>query len=148
MSGFGEGMAMLAAAGGPDAHPHEASPAAERRVWDDAVARVPGDMKRLEAFFLDLAAERLTEDEARERGFRFIVDEGVPQGAFYTVGWHMATLVERELGRDSVVSAVCDPARLIRLYDRAARAVADRTGRAIPTWSPALDGLLRATAGG
>ena len=145
MGGFGEGLAMLAAAGGAGVHPHLTSDAEERAVWDAAVARVPEDMVRLEAFFLDLAAGRMTEEEATTRGFRFISDEGVPQGPFYTVGWHMAALVERELGRERVVTTVCDPAALLVEYERAAVAAEARTGRPVPRWSPAL---LEAVSGG
>ncbi|HUG41393.1 MAG TPA: DUF5700 domain-containing putative Zn-dependent protease [Longimicrobiales bacterium] len=138
MGGFGEGLAMLAAAGGADTHPHATSPSEARAVWDSAVARVPADLARLERFFLDLVDGRMTEEEAATRGFRFLVDDGVPQGAFYTVGWHMAALVERELGRERVVAGVCDPAVLLADYDRAAAAVGARTGRRLPRWSGTL----------
>lgn len=145
MGGFGEGLAMLAAAGGADVHPHATSDPAARAVWNAAVERVPTDMARLEAFFHDLLAERLTEDEATTRGFTFIVEEGVPQGPFYTVGWFMAALIERELGRDRVVAGVCDPAVLLHDYDRAARALEARTGERVPRWSaPLLEAIAPA----
>ena len=102
-------------------------------------------MERLERFFLDLVAGEMTEAQATERGFLFIVDEGVPQGAFYTVGWHMAALVERELGRERVVAGVCDAASLLADYNRAASAVEARTGRPVPRWS---EGLLEAIRDG
>src|SRR5690606_20869332 len=54
MSAFGEGRAVLAAAGGPDVHPHAASSATERAVWERDFALVETDMRRLEAFFLDI----------------------------------------------------------------------------------------------
>jgi hypothetical protein len=140
MSGFGEGIAMLAAAGASDVHPHATSPAAERGVWDRDVARVGDDLARMEAFFLDIVNERI-EAEAEEtvrRGVVFLATEDVPQGVFYTVGWHMAALIEQELGRERLVASLCDPAQLLRDYDRAAAAVEERTGRPQPRWSAAL----------
>lgn len=76
--------------GGPDVHPHATSGPAERATWDRDVAHVVRDMDRLERYFLDLVAESMTEEEARARGFAFVVSDDVPQGAFYTVGWHMS----------------------------------------------------------
>jgi hypothetical protein len=72
LSAFGEGFAMLAAAGGPDVHPHAASPAADRERWDRDVARFDQDRARVERFLLDVAEGRLA-DEARirEAGFEF-----------------------------------------------------------------------------
>jgi len=40
---FGEGIAMLAAAGGPDVHPHATSSEADRARWDRDMARVRED---------------------------------------------------------------------------------------------------------
>jgi hypothetical protein len=36
---FGEGLAMLAAAGGPNVHPHQVSDSADRQCWDRGGAR-------------------------------------------------------------------------------------------------------------
>ena len=58
MGAFGEGIAMLAAAGGPDVHPHAVSKAADRERWDRDAARFPEDLRKLEAFFRDLLAGR------------------------------------------------------------------------------------------
>lgn len=142
-SAFGEGMAMLAAAGGPGIHPHAASEPEERAVWERDVANIDRDMRRIEAFLLDLAEERLTdEEETRARGFELIVSDGVPQGPFYTVGWHVATTVERESGRDRLLAALCDPAALLAEYNRVAHA-ANQRGRNLPLWSERLVEALR-----
>ncbi len=122
MSAFGEGRAVLAAAGGPDVHPHAASSATERAVWERDFALVETDMRRLEAFFLDIAAGRLAdEEEQRRSGMRFFATDDVPQGAFYTVGYLMARTVEAELGRDRLVGSLCDAPGFLADYQRAAR---------------------------
>lgn len=142
-SAFGEGMAMLAAAGGPGIHPHAASEPEERAVWERDVANVDRDMRRIEAFLLDLAEERLTnEEEIRTRGFELIVSDGVPQGPFYTVGWHVAAIVERASSRDRLLAALCDPAALLAEYNRVASA-ANRRGRDLPLWTERLVEALR-----
>lgn len=146
-SGFGEGVAMLAAAGSPDVHPHAASMPEERAVWDRDAALFERDMKRIQAFLLDLAQARLTDEaEIRRRGFELIVAEDVPQGPFYTVGWTVAATIEAGLGRDSLLAALCDPAAFLSAYNRAATgANRDREGP-LALWS---DSLIRAlTIGG
>ena len=146
MGGFGEGIAMLAAADGPDIDPHATSGAEERAVWQRDLANAPEDMRRMEAFFTDLMNGRLDEEEAYRRGFEFVVSEGVPQGAFYTVGWLMASTVERELGRARLVVGLCDGRRLLMDYDEAARRAAERGAAPLPLWSSAF--LQRIAAGG
>ena len=122
MSGFGEGVAMLAAAGSPAAHPHATSNAEERAVWERDVARVPADMEQITSFFTDILEGRLYDpDERRRRGFELINSEGVPQGPFYTVGWHVASTIERVLGREVLVGTLCEPAVVLAAYNRAAR---------------------------
>jgi hypothetical protein len=133
LGAFGEGIAMLAAAGGPDAHPHAASGAAERDRWDRDVARADGDLRRVERFVLDVLDGRLTDpDSIRGAAMSFF---GV-QGPWYTVGWVMASTIERAAGRAALVGALCDPAALLHRYNEAARRSADRT---LPLWS---DGLV------
>ena len=140
---FGEGLAVLAAAGGPDVHPHATSPAAERAVWDRDVANWKRDFADLDRFFVDVARERAgTEAQIRERWFRFVATDSIPQGAFYTVGWTMASTIERELGREALVSSICSPPQLLAAYNRAARRINQRGGESLPLWSAELFAAL------
>jgi hypothetical protein len=127
MGAFGEGIAMLAAAGGPDVHPHTVSPAADRERWDRDVARFPEDLSKLEAFFRDVLAGKLSEEEAQKAAMSFYGE----QGPWYTVGWKMAASIEKALGRERLVAAVCDPRRLLPAYNEAAR----KLGGEMPVWS-------------
>ncbi|HEU4535236.1 MAG TPA: DUF5700 domain-containing putative Zn-dependent protease, partial [Polyangiaceae bacterium] len=126
-SAFGEGLAMLAAAGGPDRHPHAVSKPEDRSRWDADVARYPEDFARLERFFTDLVEGRMREDEATKKAASFF---GV-QGPWYTVGWTMAVAVERSQGRKALVDTVCDPPAFLAAYNRAASPGA-------PRWPAAL----------
>ncbi|HEX6864415.1 MAG TPA: DUF5700 domain-containing putative Zn-dependent protease [Thermoanaerobaculia bacterium] len=127
MGGFGEGLAMLAAAGGPDVHPHAVSPAADRERWDRDVARFPEDLRKVEAFFRDVLAGKLSGEEAQKAASAFYGE----QGPWYTVGWKMAATIEKALGRDRLVAAACDPRRLLPAYEEAAR----KLGGGMPSWS-------------
>jgi len=117
-----------AAAGGPDVHPHatDDDPAAWL-VWERDVASFNTDLRRLEAFFRDLLAGRLTGEEANKRLFAFIDAEGAPQGAFYTV---------RARGRDALVKLLCDPRQLLAAYNELAAAHPRSDGEGLATWSP------------
>jgi hypothetical protein len=107
MGAFGEGMAMLAAAGGPDVHPHAHSSPEDRARWNRDVANFAHDLKVVERFFLDVIDGRLRGEEAiREKGFTFF---GV-QGPWYTVGWKMAALVEQTTAAPPSSSACSTPA--------------------------------------
>jgi hypothetical protein len=130
LGGFGEGLAVLAAAGDARTHPHAVSPAAERAVWDRDVAKVAEDIPRLEKFFTDILDGRLANDSAISSAFMsFISTDDIPQGAFYTVGWMMASAIERARGRAALVAMICDPVRMMRTYN-------EIVGRA--AWSEAL----------
>jgi Putative zinc dependent peptidase (DUF5700) len=136
LGAFGEGLAVLAAAGGPDVHPHATDDSSAWLVWERDVASFNTDLRRLEAFFRDLLAGRLTEDEANRKLFSFIDAEGVPQGPFYTVGWKMAAMVERARGRDALVKLLCDPRALLAAYNELAAAHPRNDGEGLATWSP------------
>lgn len=148
---FGEGFAMLAAAAGPDLHPHASSDPADRARWDRDVARVAEDARLVETFLQDVLAGRLDEKAKRERAMSFY---GV-QGPWYTVGWTMAVAIERARGRAALLEAFCDPRRLLATYAAVATAgagaglagasAADIEAAApAVTWSPEL---VRALAG-
>jgi hypothetical protein len=135
--GFGEGLAMLAAAGGPAVHPHAASDSADRNRWDRDIADISTAFRTLEGFFLDVLDGRVTRsDSVVSRAVTFY---GV-QGPWYTVGWTMASVVERAFGRDRLRAVMCDPAALMATYDDAARELAERGRGTYPRWS---DDVLR-----
>ncbi|HEU4525868.1 MAG TPA: DUF5700 domain-containing putative Zn-dependent protease, partial [Gemmatimonadales bacterium] len=131
LGAFGEGVAMLAAAGGPEVHPHATSPAEDRARWDRDVANASGDLQKVEAFLRDVLDRRVTDPDSIARaGMSFF---GV-QGPWYTLGWVMASTVERSGGRAALVNVLCDPAELLAAYNAAARGPGD----ALPLWSDTL----------
>jgi len=136
ISAFGEGYAMLAAAGGPEVHPHAVSPAADRARWDHDLAQFDPDLRRVEAFLLAVAEGRLRGEAARVQGMAFF---GI-QGPWYTVGWRMAVTIERAFGRPVLLDCMRDPRLLLPTFNRAAAARQE----ACATWSPEL---LRALSG-
>jgi hypothetical protein len=138
LSAFGEGVAMLAAAGGPDVHPHATSPSADRMRWDRDIARVNEDFARLVSFFDDVSSGRLPEAEANERGMAFF---GV-QGPWYTVGYTLTVTVERAFGRQYLVERLCDRVALLEAYNRAAAEHNRARGTQLPLWpAPLLERL-------
>lgn len=134
LSAFGEGLAMLAAAGGPDRHPHRDSPAAVRLRWDREMGEAETQMKAVEAFLLDLLEGRLTDPAKQtEKGMEFF---GV-QGPWYTLGYRMWSTVERKYGRARVINDACRPAQLLLDYNRALAGDSKA-----PLWSTRLSGKL------
>ncbi|HEX9009486.1 MAG TPA: DUF5700 domain-containing putative Zn-dependent protease [Holophagaceae bacterium] len=136
ISAFGEGFAMLAAAGGPDVHPHAVSPVADRARWDHDLAQFDRDLRKVEAFLVAVAEGRLKGEAAQARGMAFF---GI-QGPWYTVGWRMAVTIERAFGRPALLACMQDPRRLLPAFNRAVAARKETCA----TWSP---GLLQALSG-
>jgi hypothetical protein len=116
MTAFGEGLAMLAAAGGPDVHPHAVSAAPDRARWDRDLSRFDDDLAALQRFFFDVLDARADRDSLQRAGMSFFGT----QGPWYTVGWRMWATVERTFGRARLLAIVCDPARLLTTYNAAA----------------------------
>jgi hypothetical protein len=132
---FGEGFAMLAAAGGPDVHPHADSKREDRERWDRDVARFDADLAKVERFFLDLLDRKFkTQDAASKAGMEFF---GI-QGPWYTVGWKMAVTVERRFGRPLLIRAMREPERLLATFNEAADELEDDEGIRLARWSPEL----------
>lgn len=135
MGAFGEGFAMLAAAGSPDVHPHAVSPKEERARWDRDMKNVDKVLKSLETFFLDVIDGRLkTEDQINERGFSFFGT----QGPWYTVGYTMAVLVEKREGRAKLIACMSDPRRLLATYNRVAAELNQKGNPTLALWSNEL----------
>ena len=131
---FGEGFAMLAAAGGPNTHPHAVSTQEERARWDKDMANFNNDLKKVEEFFLDILANRLTAEEIQEKGFSFF---GV-QGPWYTVGWKMSVTIEKTYGRQALIECICDQQKLLQTYNKAAARNNRRGSKSLALWSESL----------
>lgn len=139
---FGEGFAMLAAAGGVDVHPHSVSPAADRARWDRDMANFNADLKSVEAFLLEVVHQkRKTKEEISEKAFTFF---GI-QGPWYTVGYQMAVCIERQFGRAVLVECMGDPRKLLPTYNRAALEQNKKGDKPLALWSQEL---VDALAGG
>jgi len=131
---FGEGFAMLAAAGGPDVHPHAVSKADERARWDKDMANFDDDLKKVEQFLLDVLGGKLTEDQIQKTAFSFF---GI-QGPWYTVGWKMSVVIEKTFGRARLIECFCDQRKLLATYNEAAAEYNRRAPKAVALWSKSL----------
>lgn len=131
---FGEGEAMLAASGSPYVHPHAEDDAAARARWDADMARFNEDLAAVERFLLDILDGSVKDpSEIARRAQPFYGG----QGAWYTVGYRMASLVEIRFGRRALTDSMLDPRNLLLLYNRAA-SERNRHGGNLALWSPEL----------
>ena len=133
-SAFGEGFAMLAAAGGPDVHPHAVSPPEDRTRWDKDVANFNDDLKKVEKFLTDVVEGKLTDEQIQQTGFSFFGT----QGPWYTVGWKMSVLIEKTYGRAKLIECFCDQRKLLSTYNQAAEKHNRSSREQLALWSDAL----------
>jgi hypothetical protein len=132
MGSFGEGFAMLAAAGGPDVDPHAASSPTEHARWEHDMGQFNDDLRAVNQFFLDiLNAKFASSDAIGEKAGSFF---GV-QGPWYTVGYKMSVMVEKRFGRPALIGTMLDPRCLLVLYNRAAAEQNAADKPPLPLWS-------------
>lgn len=131
---FSEGFAMLAAAGGPEIHPHAVSSAEERARWDKDAANFNEDLKKVEKFFLDILENRLAKEDVQKTAASFY---GI-QGPWYTVGWKIAVLIEKTYGRAKLIECFCDQRKLLSTYNKAAVRHNRRSREPLALWSAAV----------
>jgi hypothetical protein len=135
MGAFGEGFAMLAAAGGPDKDPHAASSPEEHARWEHDLANFNQDLSTLQEFFLDVIDQRLVgKDKIDEKAYSFF---GV-QGPWYTVGYKMSVVIEKRYGRKRLIDCMLDPRELLASYNRAATEMNASAKEKLALWSPEL----------
>ena len=134
MGAFGEGFAMLAAAGSPETHPHSVSPPEERARWDHDMANFNQDVLVLQQFFMDVVNQKLKTDEVNEKAASFFGT----QGPWYTVGYQMAVIVERRYGRAVLIDCMLDPRELLVRYNAAAAELNRERKVPLQLWSPEL----------
>lgn len=141
MGAFGEGFAMLAAAGGPDVDPQATRSAKDQERWKHDMANFSQDVASLQDFFLDIISGNLaTKDKIDERGFTFFGT----QGPWYTVGYRMSVIVEKRYGRKVLIDCMLDPRELLARYNVAADEINHRDPKEkLPLWSSDLMQRLR-----
>jgi hypothetical protein len=136
MGGFGEGEAVLAAAGSSDLRAHWEDDALARARWDSDMMHFNQDLATVAQFFNDILDGKLKGDAVREKGSTFY---GY-QGPWYTVGYEMASLVEKRFERKVFTDCLLDPRLLLVRYNDVA-AEANKNGANLALWPENL--LLR-----
>ena len=136
MGAFGEGFAMLAAAGGPDVDPQATSSAKDQARWNHDMANFGQDLESLQDFFLDVINGQLaTKEKIDGKAFTFFGT----QGPWYTVGYTMAVIVEKRYGRKVLIDCMLDPRELLARYNLAADAINRHDPKEhLTLWSPKL----------
>jgi Putative zinc dependent peptidase (DUF5700) len=136
MGAFGEGYAVLAAAGDLDVDPHAASSPEERARWEHDLANFNQDVGELQQFFLDVIDHKLVgQNKINEKAQTFFGDA---QGAWYTVGYKMSVIVEKRFGRKVLIDCMLDPRELLKRYNRAAQELNQSGRENLALWSPVL----------
>ncbi len=97
------------------------------------------DLKKVEAFFLDVLNNKLNEEERTQAARSFY---GV-QGAWYTVGWKMAVMIEKTYGRAKLIECMCDQRELLATYKEAAAKYNRKTREPLVLWSSSLIESIR-----
>jgi hypothetical protein len=140
LGAFGEGEAMLAAAGSPDLHPHWEDDGVKRARWDSDMTHFNTDLAAVQQMEMDILDGKLKTDEE----IRKVADPfwGY-QGAWYTVGYEMAALVEKQYGRKVFDECLMDPRKLLVKYNEIAKK-ANADGAQMAVWSDELLKRLQA----
>jgi hypothetical protein len=135
MGAFGEGLAVLAAAGSPDVHPLRDFPADDAARWDQDAKYLEQQVAQLDQFFRDVASGGFARPEVADHvAFTFF---GY-RGPWYTVGYAMGAAVEKRRGRAALVACMADPRTLLAEYNRVAEELNAAGGRKLPLWSADL----------
>jgi len=141
MGAFGEGEAMLAAAGGPDVDPVASSREELKQNWARGKREFNENLTKVNDFFLQVLNGKLQGEAVDQRAFEFF---GL-QGPWYTVGYQMAVIVEKRYGREVLIDCMRDHRLLLAKYNAAADELnlSRQQGDKLAVWSAEI---LAATA--
>jgi hypothetical protein len=135
MGAFGEGLAVLAAAGSPDVHPMRDFKPEDTVRWDQDTKYTDQVLGQLDQFFRDVASGGFARLEVADHvAFTFF---GY-RGPWYTVGYAMGAAVEKRRGRAALVACMADPRTLLAEYNRVAEEQNAVSATKLPLWSAEL----------
>ena len=69
------------------------------------------------------------------------------QGPWYTVGWKMSVVIEKEFGRAKLIECFCDQRKLLATYNEAAGKYNSGSTKPVALWSKSLVDALQRTGG-
>jgi len=76
-----------------------------------------------------------TKEKIDEKAYSFFGDA---QGAWYTVGYKMAVIVEKRFGRKVLIDCMLDPRELLARYNQAATEINQHNPEKLALWSADL----------
>ena len=132
LGAFGEGLAVLAAAGGPDIPPNQYSQPDVQKNWERGMSSFNHDLETLDEFFREVLDGRLKDDGVDAKAYTFFGDI---QGPWYTVGYKMAVIVEKRYGRAMLIDCMLDRRLLLRRYSQAAAEMNASGQEHLAVWS-------------
>jgi hypothetical protein len=132
MGAFGEGLAVLAAAGSAEVHPMAAFPPDDKVRWDQDMKYVDQAIAQLDQFFLDLVAGGFGRPEVADHvAFTFFGH----RGPWYTVGYSMGATIEKRFGRAVLLDCMADPRLLLKKYNEAVSEQSASAKEPVARWS-------------
>jgi len=132
MGAFGEGLAVLAAAGSTEVHPMKDFNNDQRVRWDQDMKFVDQQLIQVNQFFLDVITGGFAKPEvADHEAFTFF---GY-RGPWYTVGYLMGRTVEKRYGRRALIECMTDPRQLLAKYNEAAAEINAARKGPLQLWS-------------
>ena len=128
---YGEGFAMLAAAGGVTADPQPA----DRNEWKEEMDHFNEELSSQNQFFVQILEAKITDSVGINDKMATYFGN---QGLWYAVGWRMAVTIEEVFGRDRLIQAMCSHDSLFATYNQAAKNHNRNAASKLALWSEKL----------
>ena len=131
---FGEGFAMLAAAKGLENHPNKFDEDLKIK-WDKNMENFNKDFLKIQNFLLAILEGHFADDQKLyNRGFQLMTNND-GQGSWYTVGYQIAVIIEREAGREVLIECMKDLTKIYFQYNNLVEIYNKKRNEDLPKWN-------------
>jgi len=131
---FGEGFAMLAAAKGLENHPNKFDKDLKSK-WDENMGNFNKDFHKIQNFLLAILEGHFADDQKLyNRGFQLMTNND-GQGSWYTVGYQIAVIIEREAGREVLIECMKDLTKIYFQYNNLVEIYNKKRNEDLPKWN-------------